>query len=219
MKTKFKIVETAEYCLAVSDEKPTVGNQIIYETDTQSVNTTCSDYTENEFDFVIKAYQPKGNAPELDLPLLPEINVEDDVEKLALNWFAKANKRDIIFDLGWIQIFEAGYKTATKTYSEENLKKSIITGIIKMGLWQENEPNVTPGKIVIKQEEIANEIIQSLKQPKTPKWFVAEISCDYIGCPKLVLNGTNSICCGDKTGLKTTTINGKTYLVGSYLCE
>jgi len=181
MKTKFKIIETPEYYLAVSDEKPTVGNQIIYETDTQSVNTTCSDYTENEFDFVIKAYQPKGNASELDLPLLPEMVVEprgfDEFE-----------------------------------YSEEDLRKAINMGI---DLWM-NSMTEDSAELI---EADYQKIIQSLKQSKTPKWFVAEISCDYIGCPKLVLNGTNSICCGDKTGLKTTTINGKTYLVGSYLFE
>jgi hypothetical protein len=50
-------------------------------------------YDENN---VLIAYLPKGNAPELDLPLLPEIVVEDDVEKLAEKYASKKLKRKII---------------------------------------------------------------------------------------------------------------------------
>jgi hypothetical protein len=37
---------------------------------------------------------------------------ESDIEALALTFFRTANKHKIIFDLGWMKIFEAGYKAA-----------------------------------------------------------------------------------------------------------
>lgn len=40
------------------------------------------------------------------------MGTEKDIEKLALEWFVGANKKEIIFDLGWIKIFEAGYRQA-----------------------------------------------------------------------------------------------------------
>jgi hypothetical protein len=57
-----------------------------------------------------------------------------------------------------------------------------------------------------------SKFIQSLKQPKTPKWFLAEtirLNC-YDDC---MTKECQEHC--DKT-LKTTTTNGKTYLVGKY---
>ena len=61
------------------------------------------------------------------------------------------------------------------------------------------------------------DFIQSLKQPKTPKWFVAEMERDY----KYRLCGTEKKDGGfyGFSKLKTTTINDKTYLVGKYLYE
>ena len=35
---------------------------------------------------------------------------QETLEEAALKWFMTANKREIIFDLGWIKIFEAGAK-------------------------------------------------------------------------------------------------------------
>lgn len=62
--------------------------------------------------------------------------------------------------------------------------------------------------------QVFNRILQSLKQPKTPKWFVAEME-------EISDNKTNDF--GKKQiyyqRLKTTTINGKTYLIGTYLYE
>ena len=58
--------------------------------------------------------------------------------------------------------------------------------------------------------EACTEYIQSLKQPKTPKWFVAETKYD-------TLMDNNSWWEGNLiVRLKTATINDKTYLVGTY---
>jgi hypothetical protein len=49
--------------------------------------------------------------------------VEGDVEKMAMEWFKTANKHEIIFDLGWMSIFKAGYSAAhtQKGFSKEQI--------------------------------------------------------------------------------------------------
>jgi hypothetical protein len=82
MENKLQIIETPDYTLAVSDKHHIDKNGLYYDTFDKSIKT--SDCYQQSFRIKeIIAYQPKGNAPELDLPLLPEIVVEDDVEKLA----------------------------------------------------------------------------------------------------------------------------------------
>jgi hypothetical protein len=225
---KLQIVETVNYVLAVSDEEIRKGNYMLSHSQTvcQAGNSTLVNMTSIEGTKckLIVAHQPKGNAPELDLPLLPEIVIEDDIRKLALTLYKEPlNKEGEIrtqlvghgstpFGFNkWFKSFKTGYKASTKRFSEDDLKKAIITGIIKMGLWQENEPNVTTGKIVVKQLEICDEIIQSLKIPKTPKWFVAEME-RVRDWDKRDINGDYEA----KLQFKTTTINNKTYLVGHY---
>jgi hypothetical protein len=90
METKFKIIETEEYFLAVSDKD--ASNSYIYFTgDPTGIFKTGIKYKNGAGDYFyqdaitgmsdtylttiskkIIGYQPKGNAPELDLPLLPE---------------------------------------------------------------------------------------------------------------------------------------------------
>jgi hypothetical protein len=87
-----------------------------------------------------------------------------------------------------------GLKSATKIYSKQDLMKAI-----KMARQYSND-------VAGFADE---EIIQSFKT-HTPKWFVAEMEeeCGYS------TNGYYS-----NIVLKTTTINGKTYLLGTYLFE
>jgi len=204
METKFKIVETDDYLLAVSDEEIKERDYKYHSVKGINIAKVNGAYT-NEVKII--AYKPKGNAPELDLPLFPEIVVEDDVEKLAEEYadfsndyipisfggkFNETSKRDFI----------AGYKSATKKYSEDDLRtfcKFYVTNQIN-SIWDAMEL-----------------YIQSLKQP-TPKWFVAET--EYDCCNRY----QNCIGC-DATAeminlrLKTTTIEGKVYLVGKFIYE
>jgi hypothetical protein len=144
------------------------------------------------------------NKYELDLPLLPEIVVEDDVEKfvkldVALDLINDQNLhllsgRSVLIKLQ--NITNNLQKAATKVYSEEDLRKAIRMA------------RQYPKDVAGFADE---EIIQSLKKP-TPTWFVAEMEKGYrINCD------------GEPIGfpvhdikLKTTTINGKTYLVGKF---
>jgi hypothetical protein len=245
METKLQIIETEDYVLAVSDED--ASNSYIYFTgDPTGIFRTGIKYKNGAGDYFyqdaitgmsntylakiskkIIGYQPKGNAPELDLPLLPEMVVEDEVKKLTEN-YTKGGHTYCHEKTFVEQAFISGYKAATKTYSEEDLIKTIAMskmakthdGLIDMDAWISNGyEGATPAYT-------EDEIIQSLKQPKTPKWFVAEMG-KIVGCkdPMICLRGCNisTETCKqpvlDFSKLKTTTINNKTYLVGTYLFE
>ena len=217
METKFKIIETESYVLAVSDEETTedlkrVERDWYYNIISNKV-TSLNNITPN--DKKIITYQPKGNAPELDLPLLPllpEIVVEDDVKKLAEDLWEKEYKdlESSRMKRLFISAYTQGYKSATKVYSEKDL---LFFGKFCI----ENN--------VCEEENRYYQYFELLnlwnKQPKTPEWFVAEMeqvilkdpnSCEHyieVGC-------IEDICTCYTFKLKTTTINNKTYLVGHY---
>jgi hypothetical protein len=203
MNSKFKIVETPDYTLTVSDEeiKPLdwvhdpIRNRAAQ---IHIVNKKGENFGAKK----IIAYQPKNNAPELDLPLLPEVVVEDEVEDI----FNKVDDEKIRYSteehLEWsayrLGFFE-GYKSATKVYSEEDLRNCFYDA-------------KTPS-----YEDFGDwvEAFNKNKRPK-PEWFIAEREKVYHANRKGVsefqdANGFYS------WKLKTTTINGKTYLVGTYL--
>jgi hypothetical protein len=206
---KLEIIEKLDYWLAVSDEEIKKDDIIFYHHPKQSFDMASihkvinPNYSLDEPAYRVKfdtgwgviegckqiiAYQPKGNAPELDLPLLPEIVVEprgfDEFE-----------------------------------YTEEDLRKAI-----------EMARGIKEGKETFTAEDIAgctevctydwkfefdeDEIIKSLKQPKTPKWFVAETVPNF---PKMPINGKDFPFIDV---LKTTkNSEGKQVLVGTYLNE
>ena len=245
METKFKIIETEDYILTLSDEEIKDVRQYKgkYHIEKGSILNIFPDYlTDLSECKLIIAYQPKGNAPELVLPLLPpythpnccitkdggltnmnkgcaernrclEIVVEDAVEKLAelkypiskggSMWMPtahdcnQANKQE-----GFI----AGYKAATKVYSENDLRKAFEHAIVF------KEESVSTCKEAIDAEFDA--LIKLIKLPKTPKWFVAEME-RVRDWDKRDINGDYEA----KLQLKTTTINGKTTVVGKYLNE
>jgi hypothetical protein len=240
MNNKLQIIETPDYILAVSDEEIKEGD-LGYE---KSLSNDCIHliYSRNEklcfFRFrnvpiwlnkdtnnikKIIAYQIKGSAPELDLPLLPEIIVEDDVEELTkidlLHLISIVKKSvdynsvmGITLEATLIRLLKQFDKIATKIYSEEDLKK------IREMLVQGAFTDMSCSSAVVEFDKI----IQSLKQPKTPKWFVAEMKCgrcyiplkddDCWSAKECSRNSKNDL-------LLTITINGKTYLVGTYLYD
>jgi hypothetical protein len=266
---KLQIIETPDYILAVSDEEMKTGD-IGYDTE-YGIRKCVKIKAFYEKDEVspgspnkkIIAYQQKGDAPELDLPLLPEIVVkdysleaakkfayskfenlkdkyplgkgmttiqaifdvleagvdcgykfaskankvvvEDDVEKLAYRIYPAINTidengNDLDLNYGYRRGFEEGlkYKAATKVYSEEDLRKAFRAGMEFIG----------------EDKGSYDEFIQSLKQPKTPKWFVVEM--EYYG---ETLASASGFSMKTEPILKLIAINGKTYLVGTYLYE
>jgi hypothetical protein len=200
MKNKFKIIETADYILAVSDEEIIKGDFVIL-TNNEIIEAEEGDGSPKRKCKII-AYQPKENAPELDLPLLPEIVVKDDVEKLAIvegYKYYPYNDINSEFALGG---FIRGYKSATKRYSEGDLDNA-IDWALEMG---------RKGKVTFKD---IDEFIHSLNQPKTPKWFVAENNYGKCMEERCLIHPCDSSC----KEVKTTTTSGKAYLVGTYLYE
>jgi hypothetical protein len=222
---KLKIIETEDYVLAVSDKvRVNSTNDWYYEHDNCiSLYQFTKETLPREYYLPkVIAYQPKNNVPELDLPLLPEIGVEDEVEKLAEE-FVRANLKRSSQAAGVMIGFIEGHKSATKIYTEEDLRKAI-----------EMARGIKEGKETFTAEDISgctevctygwefefenDEIIKSLKQPKTPKYFVAEMDnsltikgeADYF-------NYNDGIKLNPNIGkLKTTTKNNKTYLIGNY---
>lgn len=209
---KLQIIEIKDYILAVSDEVRE-GDICLDGLEIFSPYET-GDIAIDKFKKII-AYQPKNNAPELDLPLLPDIIIEDDVEKLVEKLFPVLQRSTTFGSkFPWTpyrerEAFIAGHKAATKIYSEEDLKKAVEMARVTI----EYPETETCFRFRI------SEIIQTLKQPKTPKWFVAEMkevnSKDYH--TEVDYRGYSNI---DITyDLKTTTFNDKTYLIGTYLYE
>lgn len=70
-------------------------------------------YTEFEVKFAmdIARCQPNLTFDEVLEQITPiELPSGEEIEEPALKWFMTANKHEIIFDLGWMKIFEAGAK-------------------------------------------------------------------------------------------------------------
>jgi len=300
MENKFQKIETENYILVVSDEEIKEGD-LCYDMDGDSGHNGCKfivkclrtakDSYWNKHTKKIIAYQPKGNAKELEgLPLILNTNVEDysldAAKKFALSKFenlkekypegkgvttiqaildtlnvgvecgykfaSKANKIVVEDDVenlastSWEsdryngELFEngkevycagfwEGHKAATKVYSEEDLRKAMISAL-HYGFALRSSTLKTAKEIEdnFKEKGYDNIIIQTLKQPKTPcypshclrecsdkclypnktpKWFVAEVEIGE------VFNGIDT---QKFSRLKTTKIEGKNYLVGKW---
>jgi hypothetical protein len=210
---KLQLIETQDYILAVSDKEIKEG---LYLDDTNTIRTcVVSDnqyWAKREHYKKIIAYKPKSNAAKLDLPLLPEV-VGDEAEMLAEKhvdnvWGGYKNDRfqheDIGTDLTLSEIskhdFIAGYKASTKVYTEDDLHKILSDFYVF----------ATEGEVC--DHIIINQFIQIHKQPKSPKLFVAEVKQRFQSDKDKRVNPENGV----YYELKTTTINGKTYLVGKY---
>jgi hypothetical protein len=221
---KLQIIETADYILAVSDETKSLDSEKIkneYYLGSDNKIHRLNETNLLYFRGKIIAYLPKNNSPELDLPLLPEMVIEDDVEKLAYRIYPAINTidengNDLDLNYGYRRGFEEGfkYKAATKVYSEEDLRNAIAFGI------NTQYTNLTPKGIELEIEKF----IQSFKQSKTPKWFVVEMEkiSNIDSKPIKIHKNIEPIFIHDSYSLKLkTTINkeGKKVLVGTYLYE
>jgi hypothetical protein len=197
---KLKIIETPDYILAVSHENKTRGYFYCYRTK-QIFTDEGADVNCCNADVAIEAYHPKNNDIGLDLPLLPEIVVKDDAEKLVeieqlltnITEWSSFKEHPIGKQAQKSLMLLKSYKSATKVYSEDDLRRAIIMSA-------NSNTDFLPDR--------CDEIIQSIKN-STPKWFVAEYKTEY----------TEDGLDYQSDELKTTTINSKTYLVGTYLYE
>jgi hypothetical protein len=234
METKYKIVKTPDYILAVSDEEIKVGdwcfldNNIGMSTGYQVLQCLQANVEDGEYDFEdngesfytgrckkIIAYQPKGNVPKLNLPLLPEIVVEDDVEKLLNDDFTVCNSLFNISKTLFSLVWRFGYKSANKLYTEEDLRKAIELSRIT---YKEK----TFGTVLSKYKP--GEIVNLVTQHKSPKWFVAEAEQVILKDPNTCGNYTEVGCVKDICKCytfepKTYEKDGNIYMKGEYLFD
>ena len=172
-----KLIQTKDYLLLIDEgaeiKKGGYAYQINYEKTNSQIIKIESDFQEKIANdkngsftkYKIIAYYPLTKyTHELDLPLLPNPFEGEGIERLALKWFVGCNKKDIIFDLGWMKIFEAGYKAAqSKQFSLEDMKKAI-----------ELARKTFPTDKLSCDRYSTEEIIQSLSTQQSPKEFIPE---------------------------------------------
>jgi hypothetical protein len=201
-----EIIYTDEYALIVSDEIP---DGFYYDTYLKDLrHTDCSEYGESSITKKVIAHRPLTDAPIIEvIPLLPPFSWSQQygVEKLAEDkypisvggsmWMPsnhdmmQANKQE-----GFIQ----GYNKAKETYkyTEEDIANAVM-----FGRWGETD------------KKSYNKFIQSLQQPKRPKYF----ECETITMNEGYTDESDYPY--QEVEIPKTTINtqGQTELVGEYI--
>ena len=205
---KEEIIYTDDYALIVSDEhikdvRPHKGKYHLE--DGLTINKFPDYLTDLGACKLIIAHRPLTDAPILEgVPLLPEFSKEDDVVELALRTYPFGNsERNALI---------TGYNKAKETYkyTEDDL----------IAVW-----NIAFEEGVSLDDEINDpvsfkDVIQSLQQPKRPKYFECEMEPKYkhIGAVKGIY-GSGFRKQNLMYGLPKTITNsqGQTELVGSYI--
>jgi hypothetical protein len=205
---KNEIIYTDDYALIVSDEhikdvRPHKGKYHLE--DGLTINKFPDYLTDLGACKLIIAHRPLTDAPILEgVPLLPEFKKEDDVVELALRTYPFGNsERNALI---------TGYNKAKETYkyTEDDL----------IAVW-----NIAFEEGVSLDDEINDpvsfkDVIQSLQQPKRPKYFECEMEPKYkhIGAVKGIY-GSGFRKQNLMYGLPKTTTNsqGQKELVGSYI--
>jgi hypothetical protein len=205
---KNEIIYTDDYALIVSDEhikdvRPHKGKYHLE--DGLTINKFPDYLTDLGACKLIIAHRPLTDAPILEgVPLLPEFKKEDDVVELALRTYPFGNsERNALI---------TGYNKAKETYkyTEDDL----------IAVW-----NIAFEEGVSLDDEINDpvsfkDVIQSLQQPKRPKYFECEMEPKYkhIGAVKGIY-GSGFRKQNLMYGLPKTITNsqGQKELVGSYI--
>ncbi len=212
---KQEIIYTEYYALIVSDEHIKEGDfnvpsdfdrtsdiSITSEEDLEVVNDRFNGYKK------VIAHKPLTDAPIFEgVPLLPEFSQEEDVEEVASTLFR--NKIDNLEEIhsDYILGFQEGHRKAKETYkyTEEDLVNLVQKG---HEIYNEGLGVATDAK---KQKLI--DFIQSLQQPKRPKYFECEMEDTLLLKNR---KGGNTIMAKPKT---ITNPQGQTELVGDYIYE
>lgn len=209
---KHKLIKTDNYLLIVSDERiedlrPLKDRWHLEQGSIlNKFPTYLTDLTECK---LVLAHLPLNNSPILEgVPLLPPLEVEDDVEKLAIDYANTFVGED---DGTTEQDFKAGYNKAKEKYkfTEEDVLVAIEIGFEIGKNFNDDEPNVGLGWLVYQKDNY----IQSLSQPKTPTHFEFEME---------QLNNKPGSSYEMETRYKpktTTNSQGQTQVVGRYIYE
>jgi hypothetical protein len=204
---KHEIIYTKDYAIIESDEQITKDNWFVNTVQNELYCHNIEHYdVDKDYLKKIIAHRPLTDAPILEgVPLLPEFGESDNVEKLAYNWFVTADKKNTIFDLGWVNIFTAGYKKSKETYkyTEDDLV-AVWNIAFNEGMSLDDEIN---------DPVLFKDVIKSLQQSKRFKYFETVCDCQECGANKTDL----SLDMGCENKMATTTNSqGQIELVGSY---
>jgi hypothetical protein len=199
---KYEIIYTEHYALILGDEQ-TKENDWGYIRFQGGDVKLIGKYFADDWLKVI-AHRPLTDAPVLEgVPLLPEWNVCDEELLVPFpNSTQTGRLRDGSEIKTWMLGWEEGFKEAKETYkyTEEDLRKAFQAGESRWG---------TNGLIDTEPNE--DEIIQSLQQPKRPKYFE---------CGMEQLNNKPGSSYGTETLYRSkiiTNSQGQTELVGEYI--
>jgi hypothetical protein len=166
---KHEIIYTEHYALIVSDEKMKKGDfnvpsdfdrtsdiSITSEEDLEVVNDRFNGYKK------VIAHRPLTDAPILkDVPLLPEFTQEEYVAELSLKTYPFGNPERNAFITGYNKAKEI-YK-----YTEKDLAEAYERGMNNID---------SDGCHIDQPADDFTEFIQSLQQPKRPKYFEYEMA-------------------------------------------
>jgi hypothetical protein len=203
MTREFKIIENDNYILAVSDGD--VDKYFFDETKNIVLNKVfLSSVPKSHSVLNVEGYIPKNDAPKLEsVPYLPSVVIVGDNEKLVKEYIQE------LIDCGSVMESERTWimpichqiliKIKTMMFNEDDLRKAFQAGQLdKVNNWYGGD---------------FTQYFQSLKQPKTPKWFVAETET----LRQRPTDIRNHIYDNTYLSLKTTTNSqGKEVLVGTY---
>ena len=203
---KNEIIYTDDYALIVSDEhikdvRPHKGKYHLE--DGLTINKFPDYLTDLGACKLIIAHRPLTDAPILEgVPLLPEFKKEDDVVELALRTYPFGNsERNALI---------TGYNKAKETYkyTEDDLI-AVWNAAFEEGVSLDDEIN---------DPVSFKDFIQSLQQPKRPKYFQNELDVNCTGNNNngcfLDSAGHNCGCVSIKTIINS---QGQTELVGEYI--
>ena len=197
---KHNIIKTENYLLVVDESEI---NPLFWGLDT-TTNLVFQYYTKREVkttDKKIIAHLPLNGSPILKgVDLLPPLEQEDDVEKMAEEYADYRMIRYIFlldgkFNSTTKRDFLSGYNKAKEKYkyTEEDIDKAYWAGMQFVG----------------EDKGSYKEFIQSLSQPKMPIGF----ECEMLDTAKIGFTSTVPM------NLTTTTPEGHTQWIGTYIYE
>lgn len=215
----YNIIKTDNYLLVVDDSEIKEGDYYLFnwygEKDIQKFTyEQYSDREKNKYLYEqsckkIIAHLPLNNSPILEsVHLLPPLEQEDDVEKLAIK---EVGVDDEIYNSYDHETFNNGYNKAKEKYkfTEEDL--GLFLEYVRDNYTGMGAPHLVHNKGgQRKTKAIVQDYIQSLSQPKMPVGFECEIHDTIFGD----INTGELLKWKPKT---TTNSQGQTVWVGKYI--